>query len=161
MFFENEYYYIHFRDLPRPANLPNQRLNLYYTTDVYNKALKVHGSVGEIYAQRRRLLGISNRLSDAEKMRLRMQLEARANTTAGADRVVFIALACNAIDTFCKFGAAYLTGSKSLFAEAIHSTMDTVNQMILYLGALSFYFYNWFVQFYFFFDIYLKLVIVK
>lgn len=73
-------------------------------------------------------------MSDGERMRLRMQLEARASTTAGADRVVFIALACNGIDTVCKFLAAYMTGSKSMFAEAIHSTMDTVNQLILYLG---------------------------
>lgn len=70
-------------------------------------------------------------------MRLRMKLEAKANKTASANRVVFIALACNGIDTICKFLAAYLTGSKSLFAEAIHSTMDTINQLILYLGTFK------------------------
>lgn len=70
-------------------------------------------------------------------MRLRMKLEAKADTTVGADRVVFIALACNGTDTICKFLAAYLTGSKSLFAEAIHSTMDTINQLILYLGIFK------------------------
>lgn len=84
---------------------------------------------------------INNQLSESEKIRFRMQLEARAKATAGADRVVFIALACNMADTICKFGAAYVTGSKSLFAEAIHSTMDTVNQFILYLGK------NFFLKF--------------
>lgn len=39
----------------------------------------------------------------------------------------------------CKFGAAYLTGSKSLFAEGVHSLMDTVNQIILYVGKTYFY----------------------
>ncbi|KAI6239071.1 Zinc transporter 9 domain protein [Aphelenchoides fujianensis] len=58
----------------------------------------------------------------------------RASRRKGADRVVGIAFALNACDCLCKFGAAYLTGSKSLFAEAIHSTMDTVNQLILLLG---------------------------
>lgn len=63
-----------------------------------------------------------------------MRVEARTSGTQGADRVVGIAFALNACDMICKFGAAYLTGSKSLFAEAIHSTMDTVNQLILFLG---------------------------
>lgn len=44
------------------------------------------------------------------------------------------ALAFNFADMVCKFGAAYLTGSKSLFAEGVHSLMDTVNQVILYVG---------------------------
>ncbi|KAI6201727.1 Zinc transporter 9 domain protein [Aphelenchoides besseyi] len=57
-----------------------------------------------------------------------------SRATEGADRVVGIAFALNACDCICKFGAAYLTGSKSLFAEAIHSTMDTCNQLILLLG---------------------------
>lgn len=85
-------------------------------------------------SEQKMLLTTVNQLSESEKIRFRMQLEARAKATAGADRVVFIALACNMADTICKFGAAYMTGSKSLFAEAIHSTMDTVNQLILYLG---------------------------
>ena len=74
-------------------------------------------------------------MSDAEKARLRMRVEARSSGTKGADRVVGIAFALNACDMVFKFGAAYLTGSKSLFAEAIHSTMDTVNQLILFLGV--------------------------
>uniref|UniRef100_A0A914S3E1 Solute carrier family 30 member 9 n=1 Tax=Parascaris equorum TaxID=6256 RepID=A0A914S3E1_PAREQ len=52
----------------------------------------------------------------------------------GADRVVVIAFTLNLCDTIGKFTAAYLTGSKSLFAEAIHSTMDTVNQLVLLTG---------------------------
>jgi zinc transporter 9 len=48
--------------------------------------------------------------------------------------VVGIALICNCLDMVSKFAAAYLTGSKSLFAEGVHSTMDTFNQVVLYMG---------------------------
>lgn len=61
----------------------------------------------------------------------------------GADRVVRWALAFNFADTVCKFAAAYLTGSKSLFAEGVHSLMDTVNQVILYVGKFLL-FYNFY-----------------
>lgn len=61
---------------------------------------------------------------------------ARGKVTEGADRVVGIAFTLNLCDMIGKFTAAYLTGSKSLFAEAIHSMMDTCNQMILLMGKI-------------------------
>jgi Co/Zn/Cd efflux system component len=61
----------------------------------------------------------------------------RGRTTEGADTVVRYALLLNGADTICKFTAAYITGSKSLFAEAVHSLMDTVNQIILFFGKRS------------------------
>lgn len=112
-------------DIPQNGKFTDDEVLLYSDTKKYTK---------ESGANPFGFATVSNQLSESEKIRLRMQLEARAKATAGADRVVFIALACNAADTVCKFGAAYLTGSKSLFAEAIHSAMDTVNQFILYLG---------------------------
>jgi len=120
----------HLADLPKQAH-HFSRSPLYSVSDVYDRALKVHGSHTAIYAKSRPLL---HQMSDAEKMRLRMRVEARSSGTSGADRVVGIAFALNTCDMIFKFTAAYLTGSKSLFAEAIHSTMDTVNQLILYLG---------------------------
>lgn len=94
----------------------------------------MHGSPSAIYAKQRQLLPTSE-LSDGERMRLRMKVEsARGRVTEGADRVVGIAFALNMCDMLGKFAAAYLTGSKSLFAEAIHSMMDTCNQLILLMG---------------------------
>ncbi|CAD5222636.1 unnamed protein product [Bursaphelenchus xylophilus] len=122
-------------DLPQPAEFGDQSKKLYYVHDVMAKAIKVHGSPSALYAKQRQIMP-GRELSDAERMRLRMKVESKTKgtVTAGADRVVGIAFALNCCDMIGKFTAAYLTGSKSLFAEAIHSTMDTCNQMILLLG---------------------------
>ncbi|KAK0414462.1 hypothetical protein QR680_011441 [Steinernema hermaphroditum] len=127
----------HLKDLPREAHMPNTQVHkLYAVSDVYNRAVKVHGSQQAVQAKGRVLLGT---LSESEKMRLRLRAEAANGApgvakTKGADFVVGIAFALNTCDTICKFAAAYVTGSKSLFAEGVHSTMDTVNQLILLLG---------------------------
>ncbi|CAD5217375.1 unnamed protein product [Bursaphelenchus okinawaensis] len=121
--------------LPQPADFQVGARKLYYVEDVKSKAIKVHGSPSAIYAKQRQLLP-GRELSDNERMRLRMKVESttKGAVTEGADRVVGIAFALNCCDMLGKFAAAYLTGSKSLFAEAIHSTMDTCNQMILLMG---------------------------
>jgi zinc transporter 9 len=82
-------------------------------------------------AKRRPLLVTG--MTEQERRALRMIAEGTARTHA-SDRVVSIAIGMNTLDMACKFAAAYLTGSKSLFAEAIHSTMDTMNQCILLFG---------------------------
>jgi cation diffusion facilitator family transporter len=48
------------------------------------------------------------------------------------------ALVANAIITVLKFGAAVITGSAGMMAEALHSLADTTNQIFLLLG-LRFY----------------------
>lgn len=48
------------------------------------------------------------------------------------------ALIANAIITVLKFGAAVITGSAGMMAEALHSLADTTNQIFLLLG-LRFY----------------------
>uniref|UniRef100_A0A915B661 Proton-coupled zinc antiporter SLC30A9, mitochondrial n=2 Tax=Parascaris univalens TaxID=6257 RepID=A0A915B661_PARUN len=124
-------------DLPKHAQkaFPHRpSYTLYSLNDVYNRALKVHGSGKAMHEKRRMLIDMRHKLSDSERMRLRMRVEAQNQTTRGADRVVVIAFTLNLCDTIGKFTAAYLTGSKSLFAEAIHSTMDTVNQLVLLTG---------------------------
>ncbi|KAF8359227.1 hypothetical protein PRIPAC_94222, partial [Pristionchus pacificus] len=121
--------------VPRPAKTYTAQAGnrpLYSLTDVVQRAVKKHGSAEAIASHRAPIVDMRNNLSNDEKNRLRMRVEATA--TAGADRVVGIAFALNTCDMIMKFGAAYLTGSKSLFAEAIHSTMDTCNQLILLLG---------------------------
>jgi cation diffusion facilitator family transporter len=53
---------------------------------------------------------------------------------AGSTRVVIAALLGNAAIAVTKFVAASITGSSAMFAEAVHSVVDTGNQMLLLLG---------------------------
>ena len=49
-------------------------------------------------------------------------------------KAIFYALAANLGIAVCKFAAAGFTGSGSMFAEAIHSTADCGNQLLLLVG---------------------------
>src|SRR3989344_3606203 len=49
-------------------------------------------------------------------------------------RLVVAALLGNALVTAAKFFAASVSGSSSMFSEAIHSLADTLNQMLLLIG---------------------------
>ncbi|CAG9235720.1 Putative transport protein [Paraburkholderia sabiae] len=49
-------------------------------------------------------------------------------------KAIFYALAANLGIAICKFAAAAFTGSGSMFAEAIHSTADCGNQILLLFG---------------------------
>ncbi|CAD6527434.1 cation diffusion facilitator family transporter [Paraburkholderia metrosideri] len=49
-------------------------------------------------------------------------------------KAIFYALAANLGIAICKFAAAAFTGSGSMFAEAIHSTADCGNQLLLLFG---------------------------
>ncbi|WP_321934085.1 cation diffusion facilitator family transporter [Paraburkholderia sp. J8-2] len=49
-------------------------------------------------------------------------------------KAIFYALAANLGIAICKYAAAAFTGSGSMFAEAIHSTADCGNQLLLLFG---------------------------
>jgi divalent metal cation (Fe/Co/Zn/Cd) transporter len=52
----------------------------------------------------------------------------------GSTKVVVAALVGNALIAVTKFAAAAATGSSAMFAEAVHSVVDTVNQGLLLFG---------------------------
>jgi cation diffusion facilitator family transporter len=56
--------------------------------------------------------------------------------SGGADsaRAVLYALGANGAIAIAKYGAAWVTGSSSMIAEAVHSTADCGNQLLLLLG---------------------------
>ena len=48
--------------------------------------------------------------------------------------VVYAALAGNLAIALVKFVAAYITNSSAMFSEAIHSVVDTLNEILLLYG---------------------------
>ena len=56
-------------------------------------------------------------------------------STEGSTRAIFAALGANTGIAITKFVAAGISGSASMFAEAIHSVADTGNQILLLLGG--------------------------
>ncbi|MGZ5074308.1 MAG: cation diffusion facilitator family transporter, partial [Usitatibacter sp.] len=53
---------------------------------------------------------------------------------ADSSRAVFYALGANLAIAVTKYAAAVITGSGSMLAEAVHSTADCGNQLLLLLG---------------------------
>jgi cation diffusion facilitator family transporter len=54
--------------------------------------------------------------------------------TSSSKRVIYAALVGNLLVAVTKFGAAWWTGSSAMLSEAIHSLVDTTNQVLLLYG---------------------------
>lgn len=52
----------------------------------------------------------------------------------GTEQALNVTLAVNVVLTFAKWTAFIFTRSSSLFAEAVHSTFDTMNPLVLWIG---------------------------
>ena len=52
----------------------------------------------------------------------------------GSRKVIFAAMAGNGLIAITKFIAAGITGSSAMFSEAIHSVVDTGNQILMLYG---------------------------
>jgi cation diffusion facilitator family transporter len=55
-------------------------------------------------------------------------------TTSSSKKVIYAALLGNLLVALTKFGAAWWTGSSAMLSEAIHSVVDTANQVLLLYG---------------------------
>lgn len=53
---------------------------------------------------------------------------------SGSAKVIVIAMMANLIIALAKFAGAYVSKSSALLAEAVHSVVDTTNQILLLLG---------------------------
>ena len=59
------------------------------------------------------------------------------NSGSGSTKVILIAMMANLSIALAKFFGAYFSKSSALLAEAIHSVVDTTNQVLLLLGNKS------------------------
>ena len=57
--------------------------------------------------------------------------------SSGSKKIVVIGIVSNAVVTLLKFSSAFVTTSASMMNEAIHSLMDTLNQLFLLFGLIA------------------------
>ncbi|MCP9257606.1 hypothetical protein DINM_000762 [Dirofilaria immitis] len=121
----------HLQNLPRKELFPKKAV--YNVKDVYHKALQVHGSERDVL-QRMQLYEkylYQNPLFDERKQKENRSISLATEDAANA---VKIAMSTNFLDVCFKLYGAFITGSRSLAAEGLHSSLDLTNQIILMYG---------------------------
>ncbi|XP_063704912.1 proton-coupled zinc antiporter SLC30A9, mitochondrial [Culicoides brevitarsis] len=122
-------------------------ITVYWRKDVEAKAIEVWGSresllkeclkreiekkkhQQNIFTVKRRLRDYRREIGSKTK-----EVDEETGLFGGSGKVVLTAVGINAANFIFKFGAWVYTGSHSMFAEAIHSLADTLNQLILAYG---------------------------
>tara|TARA_B100001971_G_scaffold172105_1_gene164650 strand:+ start:821 stop:1174 length:354 start_codon:yes stop_codon:yes gene_type:complete len=57
--------------------------------------------------------------------------------SSGSKKIVVVGIVSNALVTIIKFISAFVASSASMMNEAIHSMMDTLNQVFLLFGLIA------------------------
>ncbi|VDN06499.1 unnamed protein product [Thelazia callipaeda] len=138
----------HLQSLPRKENFPKKAM--YNVKDVYHKALQIHGSErslkqrmklyqkylyqNQLYDDRKEKKEQSSFLSEVISFGSKFFQCQIFNRFQDAKNAVTIALTTNFLDVCFKLYGALVTGSKSLAAEALHSSLDLTNQIVLMYG---------------------------
>lgn len=119
-------------------------INVYLRADVEARAIQVWGTWDNLQKElrKRQLLEDSYKESVLNVKKILKEYKRQTDPEAKlreailrtSGRVVVSAILINTANFFFKALACAFTGSHSLFAEAIHSMSDTLNQAILYIG---------------------------
>jgi len=94
----------------------------------------LYNRVQDRVKERFKKYGVSDSISTELRNHSVRNLRAVDMSSGDAGKVVMGAIAINTTNFIIKAGAAAVTGSHSMFSEAIHSAADTFNQLILAYG---------------------------
>lgn len=123
-------------------------ITVYWRKDVESKAIEVWGSKENLLREclkreierkkyQQNVFTVKRRLRDYRREigSRTVCLDAEPGLTGETGRVVLIAIGINATNFIVKTCAWLATGSHCMFAEAVHSLADTINQCILAFGV--------------------------
>ncbi|CAL8072707.1 unnamed protein product [Calicophoron daubneyi] len=125
---------------------------VFLRSDVENFAYEKHGGK-DAFELRRKIIKDMDRRARADIFNFKKALKNVRSTVeigrktppekqqklseVGAGRVVLSAIAINSVNVAAKAIAWWMTGSKSLFSEMLHSIADTFNQVLVAYGLYS------------------------
>uniref|UniRef100_A0A336MRB3 Proton-coupled zinc antiporter SLC30A9, mitochondrial n=1 Tax=Culicoides sonorensis TaxID=179676 RepID=A0A336MRB3_CULSO len=122
-------------------------ITVYWRKDVEAKAIEVWGSRDNLLKEclkreiekkkhQQNIFTVKRRLRDYRREigSKTKEVDEETGLFGSSGKVVLTAVGINAANFIFKFGAWIYTGSHSMFAEAIHSLADTLNQLILAYG---------------------------
>ncbi|OQR78850.1 zinc transporter 9-like [Tropilaelaps mercedesae] len=135
------------KTLRRSPISDNPPITVFLRRDVESKALEVYGSREALKRAQQQQIEEIQRLRDEENLiskkilkefykaeKRNVEKKQRELILKGSGRVVHTAVAINAANCLFKTVAWLYSGSHSMFAEAVHSFADTLNQLILAFG---------------------------
>ena len=133
------------RKFPRRSPYASEPpINVYLRRDIETRALQVWKSSENLEKERRKRTALeesNNQAISSIKKLLREykrvndpETKEREKMAATTTKVVISAIMINLSNFVIKISAWFITSSHSMFAEAIHSLADTINQIILYIG---------------------------